>query len=354
MKRLFSKSLRVGLDLSSARIQAVGLRHKGKAFALEFLEIVDLIKEYALGSADEITDDHTIELLRKLAAKHNLKGTRISAVLPASSAVIQVLQVSASQTEAELLEKIRYELKQLTSESLDKMQITCQELDNNKREDDKIPLLVCAVPNEVIKRYKRIISSAGLKLTVLDLDALAVYNAFYYFSKMKLGPTIIVQVSGQYSICLIILPGGNPFFHVIKLGTEHIENQTADTISPRVEPSVPAGDVSQWADLSFFQNSSPPPDQSNAFEKLSSEVRKCIRHIQSHEGISNFDKIYLSGGGRVLTDLAETFEKTFGLKTKIWNPVLQFASDGDLGFTRNQLASGIYLTPAIGTAVRGN
>ena len=350
----FWKKPRVGIDLGATSIKLAGLRQKGRQFNLEFYDVVHLTEEYALDSFMKVTDDHYIEQLQKLVTKHSLKNMSVSVALPASSAIIQILKVPIYQTESELLDKIRSELKQVTEQNLDDMQIVCHELEDKDSAENKIPLLVCAIPNEVVARYKSIISQAGLKAHVFDLDALGVYNAFYYFSEMNFGPTTIVQVSDQYSICLIMLPGRPPFFHVIKLGAAHLNKQTAEMANSKVETSVLGGNDSKWADLNFFQNLSLPQIHSSNFEAFSSEVWKCMRHIQSHEGVSKFDKIYLSGGGSVLADLAEAFEKTFGIDIKIWNPILQFTNGGNTGLKRNQLDSSIYLTPAIGTALRGN
>ena len=349
----FIKKIQVGIDLGSSSIKIAGFRLKRGACLLEFMDTIDLVKKYSLEPFQEVADDLFVEQLRELVQKYDLKGTEISVVLPVGSGIIQILKVAAAQSESELIDQIRSELRQVTDENLDDMQIACCELEEKDGEEDKIPLLVCAIPNQVVARYKSIISGAGLKAKVFDLDALGVYNAFYYFSEMNFGPTTIVQVSDRYSICLIILPGRLPFFYVIKLGAEHLNKQTAEMTNSKVETSV-AGDESQWTDLNFFQTVSAPQIHSANFENFSSEVQKCMRHIQSHEGVSEFEKIYLSGGGVVLADLVKSFEKAFEIETRIWNPVLQFTNGGNKELTRNQLESGIYLTPAIGSALRGN
>jgi len=349
-----TKKTQVGIDLGSSSIKIAGFRLKRGVCHLEFIDTIDLVKKYSLEPFQEVADDLYVEQLRELVQKYHLKGTEISVALPAGSGIIQILKVAAAQSESELFDKIRREMRQVTDQSLDDMQIACCELEDKGSEEDKIPLLVCAIPNEIFARYKSIISRAGLKANVFDLDALGVYNAFYYFSEMNFGPTTIVQVSDHYSICLIILPGRPPFFHVIDLGAEHLNEQTAEMTNSKVETSVAAGDDSKWTDLDLLQNLSPLQIHPANFENFSSEVRKCMRHIQTHEGILKFDKIYLSGGGFVLADLAENFEQTFEIETKIWNPILQFTNGGNNELTRNQLESGRYLIPAIGSALRGN
>ncbi len=353
--KVFIKKIRVGIDLGSSSIKIVGFRLKRGVCHLEFIHTIDLVKKYSLEPFQEVADDLYVEQLRELVQKYGLKRTEISVTLPVGSGIIQVLKVAAAQSEDELFGKIRSELKLVTDQNLDDMQIACLELEDKDCADDKISLLVCAIPNEIFARYRSIISEAGLKANVFDLDALGVYNDFYYFSEKDFGPTTIVQVSDHYSICLIILPGRPPFFHVIDLGAKHLNEQTAEMTNSKVETSVAAGDESKWTDLDLLQKKSSPLQIHPAnFENFSSEVRKCMRHIQSHEGVSKFDKIYLSGGGFVLADLAESFEQAFGIETKIWNPILQFTNGGNNELTRDQLESGRYLIPAIGTALRGN
>lgn len=340
---LLSKKLRIGIELGTSKIKLVGLRKKGQLFDLEFFEVVDMLKKYALPPFEGIPEECYIEQLQALAAKYKLKNMDVSVVLPASSAIMQILNISADQSESELLDKIRGELKQVTDQNLDDMRIACHELEDKDSADGKIPLLVCAIPNEVVARYKRIISEAGLKENVFDLDALGVYNAFYYFYETNFGPTTIVQIDDQVSICLIIVPYKSPFFRVINLGAEHLDNGKANSENSQ------QGDF-KWTDLELFQNLSGKKVAPGVYDNFASEVKKCIRHIQAHEGISDFERIYLTGVGPDLPELADTIQKSLKIETKMWNPVLQFAN----GSEQTKKNEGVHLASVIGTALRGN
>jgi len=218
---LLKRKCRVGVDLGASCIKLAGLRQKGREFSLEFFDVIDLTEEYALDSFMKVTDDHYIEQLQKLDSKYNLKNARLSFLLPTNSAIIQVLRIKPSLTESELLDKIRLALRQATSEDLDEMQIVCHEL-TDESQNDQVPMLVCAIANDVIARYKRIISTSGLKAAVLDLEALGLYNAFYYFSnELNCDPTVLVHIGSHYSICIILLPGKCPVFLFDKIGNRY-------------------------------------------------------------------------------------------------------------------------------------
>ncbi len=314
----FGKKPRVGIDLGSSSINIAGLGKKGQKFNLEFSEIVNLTEEYALDSFLEVTDYHYVEQLHKLDSKYNLKNARLSFSLPTDSAIVTVVNIKPSLTESELYDEIRPALRQATSEDLDEMQIVCHELQGDSK-NGLVPLLVCAIANDVIARYKRIIRKSGLKAAVLDLEVLGVYNAFYYFSDgLKCGPTVLVSIGSQHSTCIILRPGKCPFFYLIKLGSD-IAKQAGNKTKSTSKISDAQESSRQSAHSSFSKN-------------LLAEVKKCIRHIQSHEGISEFEQIYLTGTGAQSDSLCNFFEENLQVKTK----------------------SSEYLTPAIGTALRGD
>ena len=132
---LFSKKLRIGIELGTNKLKLAGLRKKGSLFDLEFFTVIDLVKEYGLKSFEKITDEQYVEQLQNLATKYSLKSTNVSVALPASSAIILVLKVAVAQRETELLDEIRGELKRATDENLNEMQIVCHELEDKGSAD---------------------------------------------------------------------------------------------------------------------------------------------------------------------------------------------------------------------------
>ena len=333
---LLKRKCQVGVDLGATCIKLAGLRPKGREFTLEFFEVIDLTEEYALDSFMKVTDDHYVEQLQKLDSKHNLKNARLSFLLPTNSGIIQVLRTKPSLTESELLDKIRHALRQATSEDLDEMQIVCHELQDDSQ-NGQVPILVCAIANDVIARYKRIIRKSGLKAAVLDLGALGVYNAFYHFSnELNCGATVVVHIGSHYSTCIILLPGKCPFFYLIKLGSDiakQVRNKTKSTLN--------IGDAQESSTQNFLSSFS---------KNLLVEVKKCIRHIQSHEGISKFERIYLTGEGAQSDSLCKFFKESLQVETKSWNPVKQFVKKNN----QEHPEQGFYLAPAIGSALRGD
>jgi len=359
---LSSKKFRVCVDLGSTDIKIAGISKNGKAFNLLFYDVIDLITEYSLESFSEISDDHYIEQLRKLVSKYRLENVKVSATLPANSAIIHNLKLNPAQTESELIETIHEELSQFGSQKIEEMHIACHEMDENNdennSEEQQLSLLACAVPNSVLERYRRILQESRLKASVLDLDALGVYNAFYFFHSKKISvPVTILQIGSQYTVCLVMFPGKTPFFYVIKLGGNTITIRImeelclsffkADKLKRRIFRP-------KWTNTEAFQKLTLSEILSEFTDNLISEVKRCLQHYQSCEGVAEIGKIYLTGGAAKMDLLVGLFFQKLKIETELWNPLNFFQQTSAQQNEQNRQLLGIHLTPTIGTLLRGD
>ena len=89
-------------------------------------------------------------------------------------------------------------------------------------------------------------------------------------------------------------------------------------------------------------------------EQLVAEIKRCLRHFQAFEGVGQNGKIYLTGGGAKLELLAALFSEQLKIETAIWNPLDFFTKTNDAQDDIARQQKGIYLTPAIGTLLRGD
>lgn len=358
MLHLSSGKFRVGVDLGSTNIKAAGIRQKGQVFQLKFYEVIDLIKEYSLTSMNQITDDLYIEQLRNLVSQYPLKNAKVHVTLPANLTVIHNLKLDPSQTELQITEFIEEELRQVTFGQIDEMRIACQQIEENNVRENQITLLACAVPNSVAERYLRIFCDGGLKVSVMDLDAISVYNAFYFFQRKTItAPVTIVQIGSQYTICLIMLPGKCPFFYIIKLGGNYITNRIKEEFCLtffKAEKLKIRFFQPKWASLDAFQSSKLHQIFFEFANNLVSEVKRCMRHFQSYECVAEIGKIYLTGGGAKLGLISNFFFEHLHIETKIWNPLNFFIKKSPKQNEHIRQHLGIHLTPTLGTLLRGD
>jgi type IV pilus assembly protein PilM len=356
---LLSDKLRVGVDLGSTTIKVVGVLQTRHSYELQFYDVVDLVQEYAPNSTEEIQDDFYVEQLQKIASAYNLKDATLSATLPADSAVIHLIELNTSQSDVEAAETIQSELQEVSPEGLDKMQIVVHPVGAGPEESGQQAFLACAVPNETMKRYLGILRETGLKPSVLDLDALGVYNAFHFFSNKKISfPLTVVQLGSHYTICSILLPGKNPFFKVIKLGGNDITSRIMTEFN--VAYSKAEAMKNRFLDTSRTNSVSYKKTKLYEIllsfsEQLSLEIKKCIRHFQTFEGVVTNGQIYFTGGGAKLDVLLELFADHLRMNVYLWNPLDHFVKTYlDQDDDENRRRKGVHLTPALGTVLRGD
>lgn len=346
------------MDLGSTNIKIAGIRKKGDVFQLEFYDVIDLIKEYSLSSLSEINDDLYIEQLRNLVSKYHLRNADANATLPANCAIIHNLKLSLSEIESDITEIILQELRQASLEQIDEMQIACQQLDEPHGPEDQISLLVCAVPNSVVERYLKILTDCGFKVSVLDLDAMGVYNAFYFFLNKKLSfPVTAVNIGSQYTICIIMQPGKTPFFYVIKLGDNNITSKIMEELCltlSKAEILKRRIYRPKWTNSGAYHKSSLSEILAEFANNIVFEVKRCLRHYQSREGVAEIGKIYLTGGGAKTDLLVNLFHEKLNIRTELWNPLNFFKITSPQQDEQIRQLLGIQLTPTIGTLLRGD
>ncbi len=358
--KFLPKKIRVGVDLGSTNIKIIGVQQHHHKYELLFHEVVDLINQGPLEAYEEITDELYVQQLSQLVEKYELANSFVAATIPSSSAILRGITVVAPESEEELSELVQDELRQTCNANFDEMQIACEVLENDKINDEHTTLFACAVPDVVVKRVEKILSRAGLKPTVLDPDALEIYNAFEHLCSDAISePTAIVQIGSQYTICVITQPGKDPFFHIINLGgndiTKHIMEDLNITYN-KAETLKRKMYQKKWANKKSYQDSKLPVIFAEYCTLLIAEVKKCIRYFQTNEGVAQIEKILLTGGGAQLYLLADTFQRHLSINTELWYPINQLEqphAHEQEAEEQEENADGLYFTPCIGAIIRG-
>lgn len=357
MKNLLPGKFRVCLDLGSTHIKIAGVKCQGQTYQLLFYEVVDLVKNYSIGALDQIDDERYIEELEILVHKYHLKNRKVYATLPAKEAIIHRLKLNVSGNEENLSEIILKEFEKLSVEPVADLKIACQYFTEGE-EPNRISLLACGIPQAVVDRYERILRRCKLRVSVLDLDVIGVYNAFYFFCKSVASlPVTLVHIGAQSTVCIFMHPTKTPFFHVIKLGgatltiriaQEHgIKYCKAEELKRRMYQS-------KWMSTPSYQHSILNEIMVDFANELTSEVKRCLRHYQSNEGFGAIKQIYLSGGGARMAFISKLLRDHLAVECKIWNPLEYFVNQSPEQGDDMRRKMGVYLTPAIGTLLRGD
>ncbi len=347
----------VGIDLGKTHIKVAGIRLNQRKATLEFYKVVDLVETYSIPELQDIRHEHYTEQLHLLSKEFKLGKALLNSALPADSTVIHTITLPNDQTDEELIATIQQELGQVSVQPLDEMQIACHNLSDESETKGNISLLSCAVSNQTVQGHRDLLEACRLNPGVIDVDAFGLYNALFYFINKNLAsPLTAVHVGASHTICLIMLPYQTPFFYVIAMGGNDVTKAIMQEVGMpfhKAENFKKKMQRLNWTNRSHFKESRLSQIYSGFANGLLTEVRKCVRHYQTHRGITDMTSVLFTGGSAKLPYLLEKAEKYLSFPARIWNPLTHFRPDPEDG-KKPPDELGLHLPVVLGTLLRGD
>ena len=357
IRNLLPGRLYVGIDLGTTHIKVAGLRLNQRSATLQFYSVVDLVETYEVETIEDIRPEHYVEQLRKIAEEYKIEKAVLNTTVPANKALIDTIKVPVDQTGNEVAETIQRELAQVSLAPLAEMQIACHTLSDEGSDGNSISLLSCAVPNQILENHRTLLAECGLTASVIELDAFSLYNAMYYFINKKIGePVTLIHVGAAYTVCLIMQPHKVPFFYVIEKGGNQVTNGIMEEIGLpffKAEAFKKKMQKRNWPERSQFRESRLSCIYSEFAQELLREVRKCVRHYQTHQGITTMSNVFLTGGSANLPYLIEKSKELLSFPTRVWNPLNHFRKQATQR-SENSDETGHQLPIVLGAVLRGD
>ncbi|MDR1577569.1 MAG: pilus assembly protein PilM [Deltaproteobacteria bacterium] len=182
----------------------------------------------------------------------------------------------------------------------------------------QMSVLLVAARKEVVTNYIQAVSMTKiLKPNVIDVDALALYNAFDFVYPDNRQNVILVDL-GASLMHMTVLREGAP--HTIKeepIGCQRITEEFEDAFG-----------VSQEEAEAIKLGHTPPPNPTEAAEIVDRVVSnwiaaldRALENIKLENPDYQAQKIYLAGGGAFLKGLPEQFGRSFKAEAEVFNPL---------------------------------
>jgi type IV pilus assembly protein PilM len=217
----------------------------------------------------------------------------------------------------ELRQSLAMEAEQYIPYPINEVIIDGHILSNDDRYGQMSVLLVAARKEVVFNYLQAIALTKLLKPAVIDVDALALFNAFEFSNPESRENVILVDI-GASLIHITILNEGLP--HTIKeenIGGQRLTEDIEDAfgIPPEEAEAIKLGTVEA-------------PDQSQANEVVDrivsnwiAAVSRSLDAVKSEIPEYRANRILLAGGGANLNGLSAQFQNYFHIPTEIFNPL---------------------------------
>ncbi len=200
----------------------------------------------------------------------------------------------ARMNEAEFKNSLRYEAASHFPFSIDKLNIDGVILKDMP--DNQMLVMLAAAKKDFIQQRLKLFQEAKIKVNILDIDSLALINAFNYThphtkeNNILSGAITLLNIGASVTNTNVLEDGIPHFSRDINIAGNDFARESSRTIS---------------------------------ITNFVSEIRKSFDYYESSSA-AVINKIFLSGGGSLAAGLVEELEKNLGIQIEQWDPFSNF------------------------------
>ena len=295
------EKISVGLDIGTSQIKAVKL--KSTKDSLEFI-----------GFAQEpVIQQDVLIPLKKISEAQGINSANIAVSGPA--VIIRYLNLT-QMTPEELKQSLKFEVEKYIPFSAAEVN-TDACIIRSGLPDNKMLVLLAAVKKDFLNQRLKLMQEAGLKVNSVDIDSLAMINAFdfNYSQEEKTKVVGLLNIGASFSNLNILESGAPVLSRDMQIGGNNLTQKIADIMG---------------IDLKTAENLKINPDK-NASAKITSaidavlsnlaaEIRTSFDYYESQHA-SSVDRIILSGGASLSSGLKESLANFLGIGVEYWDPL---------------------------------
>ena len=301
VNRITAVSL-VGVDLGSSALKAVEVERSNGRVRLRRCAVVP------------VEEGNVTAALNQLVSRAGIAAAHVAVGLASPEVIVKPVQFPPMPPK-ELRSAVRLEAEQaiLNGHTLNEMALDWHPLASPSK--DLLRGLLAVVPQDAVSARLHIAEAAGLRPAVVDVEGLALWNAYWVLigSQEAASKTVLLMNVGAKTTNLVIAKGPDELILIrdLQLGAGSLQH----------------GQAPDWM----------------------TEVRDSLGYARAQGGLRALDAVYVTGGGAG-PDLLPSLTATVAAPVTFWNPLNQLARDTESAAVEDSL--GPLLAIAIGLALR--
>lgn len=323
----------VGIDIGSSSIKVVEVRKRGGKAVLETYGSMSLgpYANVEAGKVTNLTVEKIVLALKEVLKESGVVGLSYSFAIPVQSSLIFTIELPAQIKESELASIVPMEARKyipvpITEVSIDyfvlpKKESSFEELnfpaDNAnvpQKPIEKIGVLVLATQNDVINKYRSIVSQFNIPSYFFEIE---IFSSIRSNFEHELSPVLLVDFGASHTKLSIVEFGVVKSYHTIDRGGADISS----SISTSLNISFAEAEKIK-KEFGLFEN----PTEKN----LASVIKTHIDYIfsEANNVLLGYEKKYnrtiskviFTGGGSLLKGLREVALNNFKAEVETGRP----------------------------------
>lgn len=346
----------LGIDIGSSSIKVVQLKKEKERAILETygeLSLANYAKAEG-GRSIVVVNEKLTEALRDVIRESQAKASRATVSLPLKSSFVTTMPMPELKPN-ELKDAVLYEARKyipipIAEAAIDwwvlppqSMEAAATSIGSSKR--PMMNVLLVAVPNEVIEKYKTIFNGIGVTIDAFEIESFALARSTVRHD----GGTVMVMDFGATSTKVSIVDGG-----IVR--SAHSMDQGSWRLTQALQQSL--GIDFERAELlkREFGIIRRPETQGAVsvleplIDALASDAERFLLDWK-RKGGRGISKVIIAGGGSLLRGLDDAMVKKFGVEVEIANPFGRVVYPAFLEPSLKEI--GAVFGNAVGLALRG-
>jgi type IV pilus assembly protein PilM len=303
----------VGVDIGSKTIKIVELSHDGGKFSLKASGIVG----HKSVTPEQIKDDKEFgvlaESIKKLHKEAKVSSKNVSIALPETQVYTRTIRFPLL-TDSEISSAVKWEAEQYIPIPVEEAIIQHQIIERSEGSPAQVVVLLVAAPKKLVEKYAKAIEMAGLSLTSVETELIALVRAL-----APVDQTVLLVDLGARSTNIAIAKNAQLVFsRSIPTAGEAFTRAVAQILGVQ---EAQAEEYKRTYGLSKTQlEGKIKVAIEPVFRMVADEMKKAVHFYQSEEKGDTPTSAILAGGTAGMPEVASTLTQLLGIEVIVGNP----------------------------------
>ena len=308
----------VGLDIGSNSVKIIHLAENRQGVHLKAFDMGMLPPEAVVDGA-LMNFAAIVEKIRDLVSANKIRSKNVAVGVSGHSVIIKKISLP-EMTAEELEESIQWEAEQYIPFDIKDVNVDVQII-NPKAGQEQMDVLLVAAKKDVLQDYISVVTEAGLRPQVVDVDTFAVQNMFELNYGFPPNETIaLVNVGAAVININVIANAITTFTRDISMGGGML---TAE-IQKQLNVSYEEAEHYKTAGAGNITNSTIAREVQSMGGRIShtlvTEIQRSLDFYAATTVNADISRIYLSGGSAQIPSLIPALEQGLEVPVELVNP----------------------------------
>jgi type IV pilus assembly protein PilM len=338
------KKITVGLDVGSGLVKAVIIDHGGPTPELVKVVITPL-NDTAIVQGEIMNRGLVTDVIRQTLEATGVTAKSLVVAVGGRDVIVKKISIARGKA-AQTREFMRWEAEQHVPFDMDSVGLDFQILDPDGDGLDMNVLLVAA-KHELVEAKRRLLDDAGFPPSVIDVDALALHNAFAANHPDAMNGTVALLNIGNEQTNLNILDEGVPILtRDLSVGTRRFRDDV------QREHGI-GGEVAEEMLRGFDRSAMLDGTIASRGEELAVGLERAATFLaSSSRTFGQIRAVYVCGGGSRVPGLLAWLSERLGIPVQPANALARITvREGALEFLSTDEVTPLLMLP-VGLALR--